>query len=221
MGLSKRQSRLGRAAHGNAAKYGTVALVEVPRAAELSKGVPAPSLGIEAPPRRGRTFQAGDPHTSAAGRLGGRALKARTVLAHTLSVTSDDPGFKALLRSAENFRRAQVGILAQTVGGGQCGPAPAALVASAALALAGSRHAYTKGDLALGARLATEVRQHLLGAHELCAREAESRRRADPAAALRGGRFAALLAPSAPKAESAATRQPGASTPPSSKGTNT
>jgi hypothetical protein len=45
----------------------------------------------------------------------------------------------------------------------------------AALAMAASRAAYAKGDLALGAKLGAEVRSCLLGARELCVREAQSR----------------------------------------------
>ena len=146
--------RLSRSAHGNAREHGAVALVETPPIDALAEGIPAP-IADPAPARNALGhYQAGHPATRAAAAAAGRSKRDRTKLAHTLSVTSDNPALRALLRSAECFRRAQVGILAQTVGGGQCGPAPAALVASAALALAGSRHAYTRGDLQLGARLA-------------------------------------------------------------------
>lgn len=170
-----------RRAHGRAAKLGALAVVETLPADELPRGEPDPSRAVQAPPRRGRSFQAGDPHTLAAARLGGRSRRARTALAHTLGVTSEDADWSRFLRQAEAFRRAQVTMLAATVGGGVCGPAPAALVASAALALAASRLAYSKRDFALAARLAAEVRQHLLGAHELCAREAAARPRTNAA----------------------------------------
>lgn len=172
-----------RSAHGRARELGRIAVVETLPATELPQGVPDPSLDGQAPRRRGRKFQAGEPHTIAAARSGGRARRARTSLAHTLAVTTDDATWAKYLRQAEAFRRAQVALLRANVGGGQCGPAPAALVASAALALAGSRLAYSRGQLELGAKLATEVRQHLLGAHELCAREAEDRPR-DPLSEL-------------------------------------
>ena len=123
---------------------------------------------------------AGDPATRRAASDAAKARRHRTALAGTLQVTSSDPEWSRLLRQAEAFRRAQVRLLRQAVGAGECGPAPAAMVASAAMALAGSRYAYQRGDVALGAKLAAEVRQHLLGAHELCAREgaalAEARR---------------------------------------------
>jgi hypothetical protein len=174
-----------RSAHGRARELGAIAVVETPPIDELPAGLPEPS----APPQPARNalgrYQAGHPATRAAARAAGRAKRDRTALAHTLGVTSSDPEWSRFLRQAEAFRRAQVRLLAGSVGGGQCGPAPAALVANAALALAGSRLAYTRGDLMLGARLASEVRQHLLGAHDLCAKEALARPRANPIEALR------------------------------------
>jgi hypothetical protein len=150
--------------------------VEPSRPDELPAGVPdsstAPKPGRDASGR----WLAGDPATVEQARVAGRSRAGRTALAHTLGVTTDDPTWRAFLRQAEAFRRAQVSLLARDVGGGQCGPAPAALVASAALALAGSRMSYQAGDMVTGARLGAEVRQHLLGAHELAAREAQARR---------------------------------------------
>ncbi len=74
-----------------------------------------------------------------------------------------------------------MGNLARTVGGGVCGPAPASIIASAALQLAASRFAYeVLGDVALGSKLSNDSRQNLLAAHELCAREAQSRQAQKP-----------------------------------------
>jgi len=74
--------------------------------------------------------------------------------------------------------------LASTVGGGELSPGVTSIVASAALALAGSRWAYdlglSSGDaklVALGAKLADQSRHSLLTAHELAAREAKARPR--------------------------------------------
>lgn len=168
-----------RSAHGRARELGAVSVIETLPIDELPAGVPdhsaAPTPARDALGR----YQAGHPQTIAAARAAGHARHGRTALAHTLAVTTTDPEWRRYLGQAEAFRRAQVRLLAGSVGGGMCGPAPAALVASAALALAGSRLAYTRGDLQLGAKLAGEVRQHLLGAHELCAREAQSRPRAE------------------------------------------
>lgn len=173
-----------RTAHGAARDGGQIAVVEVSPIDELPAGVPDPNAApIPARDASGR-YVAGHPSTVAAARAGGQARRHRTHLAHTLAVATDDPEWRALLKQAEAFRRAQVRVLAQTVGGGMCGPAPAALVASAALALAGSRRAYSKGDMALGARLASEVRSHLLGATELAAREAEALKKVGGGSAL-------------------------------------
>jgi len=172
-----------RSAHGAAAALGRIAVVETSPIDELPAGVPA--LNAPAQPARdglGR-YRAGHPATIAAARAAGRAKRDRTALAHTLGVASDDPAWRTYLGQAEAFRRAQVRLLAETVGGGRCGPAPAALVASAALALAASRFRYAQGEMTEGARLAAEVRANLLGAHELCAREAAARP-CDPMAEL-------------------------------------
>jgi hypothetical protein len=166
-----------RTAHGAARELGAIAVVETPPVDELPKGVPGPSPVQRPVEDRGKRFRAGDASTIEAARAGGRARRNRTALAHSLAVDSNDPAWRTYLRQAEAFRRAQVTVLASTVGGGQCGPAPAALVASAALALAASRFAYANGRALEGARLAAEVRQNLLGAHALAAQEAQARPR--------------------------------------------
>jgi hypothetical protein len=193
---------------------------------EMPAGVPAPSAAPEPARDESGRYRAGHPATRAAAAAAGRAKRDRTKLAHTLAVTTDDPGWRAQLRGADAFRAAQVRMLAQTVGGGQCGPAPAALVASAALALAASRLAYSRGDFVLGARLASEVRQNLLAAHELAAREAEARpllghaapvatgtpsRRAELARRLALAPTAAASTSAPSTTENASTRQPDAS----------
>jgi hypothetical protein len=177
-----------RTAHGNQATRALV-VVETPPIDELADGVPAPSTAPQPARDAAGRYQAGHPATVEAARAAGRSRRARAGLAHTLAVDSKDPAWQAYLRQAEAFRRAQVRLLADAVGGGTCGPAPAALVASAALALAGSRYLYSQGDLPAAARLAAEVRSNLLGAHELCAREATARREANP-----GDAHAAALA---------------------------
>jgi hypothetical protein len=94
----------------------------------------------------------------------------------------DDAAFRPYKAAAVSFRRAQCTELAKNVGGGECGPAPSAIVASAALQLAWSRFlsdlAAAEGDpdLALKAsKLADASRQNLLAAWELCALEAKAR----------------------------------------------
>jgi hypothetical protein len=87
--------------------------------------------------------------------------------------------------------------LAATVGGGEVGPGPASVIASAALQLGASRWLSDQGAelgdarmLLDASRLADASRQNLLAAHELCAREAQARpkRSDDPLALLEVGR---------------------------------
>lgn len=164
-----------RSRHGNARNHGVGPVVEVLPIDELPAGVPA----LNAAPRPARDasgrYQAGHPLTVAAARAAGRSRARHTALGNTLGVRSSDPEWLKLKGQAEAFRRAQVRVLRETIGGGQCGPAAASCVASAALALAGSRLAFDRGELELFSRLAVESRQHLLAAQELCAKEATSR----------------------------------------------
>jgi hypothetical protein len=79
------------------------------------------------------------------------------------------------LGDAEALSEHECARLARVVGGGQCGTAPAVIVASAALQIAGSRYAFARGELITGSRLADAARANLLSAHELAAREAQIR----------------------------------------------
>jgi hypothetical protein len=170
--------------------------VEVLPADELPNGVHAP---VQAAARSERTkngrWVAGARTAQAAG---GRAKRGQARLAARLGLTSLAAGsdFAPYKRDAATFRRVQCAELARTVGGGVCGPGPSSVVASAALALAWSRFFSDKAattddpELALrSARLGETSRQHLLAAHELCAREALARPKAtgDPLAALLEG----------------------------------
>lgn len=122
------------------------------------------------------------------GRKGGLAKAGQTRLGSSLALgeTFADPRFAPYARAAKAFRRAQVHRLSVTVGGGECGPAPASAIASAALQLAGSRFAFeVLGDLALGSRLANESSRNLLLAHELAAKEAKARPQRSPTDELR------------------------------------
>ena len=162
-----------RAGHGSG---GGVPRVEVLPADELPRGVQAPEQAESTGERQGGGRFA--PGASTAQRAGGLAHREQTRLARRLSLgeTFADPRFTPYARAARAFRRAQVTRLARDVGGGHCGPAPASIVASAALQLAGSRFAFeVLGELQLGSKLANDSRQNLLAAFELCAREAEAR----------------------------------------------
>ena len=161
-----------RTGHGNGAGSPRI---EVLPADELPEGVPAPARE-ESPADRGDRGKFAEGNSLAAS--GGRARAGHTRLARRLRLgeTFADPRFEPYAAAARGFRRAHVTMLATTVGGGFCGPAPSSIIASAALQLAGSRFAFeVLGDMVLGSRLADASRQNLLAAHELCAREAVAR----------------------------------------------
>lgn len=173
-----------RAGHGNGAG---VPRIEVMPADELPIGVQDSSV---VPPGRERrndgTFAPGSRTAQSAG---GRATAGKTKLSARLglSALANTSEFAPYRRSAAVFRRTQCAELARSVGGGVCGPAPSSLVASASLQLAWSRflsdRAATEGDASLAltaSRFANDSRQNLLAAHELCAREALSRKATNP-----------------------------------------
>lgn len=175
-----------RSGHGTGAGQPRVEVLPVD---ELPAGVPA-LAGPRSPLDRGEggRFAPGN----ALARAGGRARQGATRLAARLSLSPlpDGAPFAPYKRSAVSFRRAQCAALALSVGGGICGPAPSSCVATASLQLAWSRyffdHAAETGDATIAlqaSRLADASRQSLLAAHELCAREAEARKRTAPALA--------------------------------------
>jgi hypothetical protein len=168
-----------RAGHGTGA--GTPR-IEVLPTDELPVGVQAP---LQAEARGERTPDGRwTPGARTAQVQGGRAKRGKSRLAARLGLATLPEGdaFAPYRRAAATFRRVQCSELARTVGGGVCGPGPSSVVASAALALAWSRYfsdqAAATGDPELAmrsARLGETSRQHLLAAHELCAREAAAR----------------------------------------------
>jgi hypothetical protein len=179
-----------RTGHGNGAG---VPRVEVLPADELPSGTPT-----SAEPVRREDFDARGKFAPGNGiaRRGGKATAGKSRLASRLGLrhVPDEAAFAPYKRAASSFRRAQCSSLSASVGGGYCGPAPSSMVASAALQLAWSRYfsdlaaSGADPELALTAsRLADASRQNLLAAHELCARESQSRQRApvDPLAAWR------------------------------------
>jgi hypothetical protein len=83
--------------------------------------------------------------------------------------------------AAEEFVAHHRSALAQQAGG-ELGPAPSTMVASAGLQLAASRWAFDRGAetsdpslIKLGSQLANDSRQNLLAAYELATREAKAR----------------------------------------------
>lgn len=178
-----------RSGHGDMRDAGP--RIEVLPADELPRGVPGPTV-VDAPVER-------DAHGQFTGGVitaqirGGKAGRGKTRLSTRLSmsVIPTDSPFRPYRKSAASFRRVQCGELARTVGGGHCGPAPSAIVASAALLLAWSRFLSDKAavctdskeqvDLIMrAARLSETSRQHLLAAWEVCAKEALSRPKKAP-----------------------------------------
>lgn len=163
-----------RTGHGNGAGSPRVEVLPVD---ELPAGVPADARH-ESPTDRGERGKFAEGNALAA--AGGRARAGHSRLARKLRLgeTFADPRFEPYAAAARGFRKAHVTALARAVGGGHCGPAPASIIASAALQLAGSRFAFeVLGNMALGSRLADASRQNLLAAHELAAREAAARPR--------------------------------------------
>lgn len=162
-----------RRGHGNGS--GTPR-IEVLPFDELPDGVAEQQPSPAAMPRP--PYAKGSVEARTAGARGGRKKAGRTALAASVGLTKEvaDPSMKPYISRGEHFSRLHVNRLAQTVGGGECGPGPSSIVWSAGWQLAMSRWAFeVMGDAALGSRLANDSRQNLLAAHELCAREAQAR----------------------------------------------
>jgi hypothetical protein len=164
--------------------------IEVLPADELPRGVPAapPAPTKVVPITNRRSFgavPAGTPEARALARKGALARWAKAKQLRTLEglgLKGKPPkALEPYLADAEQFAKYETARLAKTVGGGVCDGAPASMVQSAALQLAGSRAAFASGDMALGSRLADASRQNLLAAHELAAREAVARAASDDA----------------------------------------
>jgi len=140
------------------------------------------------------------------GKASARTRKLRTDLADTLGLLTVGAKLRPYVEQAKDWARAQLGWMAETVGGGVVGPGVASIVQSAALALAASRYLTAEGTktgdadmLGKASRLADRSRQALLTAHELCAREAKARE----ASGADAGELAALIErATAPREES-------------------
>lgn len=170
-----------RISHGSGASSALVR-VEVCPADELPAGVPAAQDGHPAPlPTAGPRRQGGqrtrfNAETARAAGRASAAKRAELAALRNLGLRDAEPAALApYLADARAFSVAERARLARSVGGGVCEGSAALLVDAGALATAASRAAYAAGDAALGARLSAEARSNLLGAHELCAREAKAR----------------------------------------------
>lgn len=161
--------------------------IEVLPADELPAGVPAPTRPEPARDDAGRFLPGGG--TTELARRGGLAAAESRQLAQLLGLWEAPEGhaWAPYARLAREWREAHTRQLAATVAGGEVGPGPASIVATAALNLAASRYlsdiGAEKGDAKMlleASRLADSSRQNILAAHELCVREAQHRRDKDP-----------------------------------------
>ena len=168
-----------RKGHGRGAG---VPRIEVLPADELPIGVQAPAQDESTGERRPDGTWV--PGARTAQSDGGRSRRDQTRLSRRmgLAILAADAAFAPYKRAASDFRRTHATTLARTVGGGQCGPGPSSIIATAAWQLAASRFLFdlgaAKGDPKLmleASRLGDASRQNLLAAHELAAREATAR----------------------------------------------
>jgi hypothetical protein len=172
-----------RTGHGNGAG---VPRVEVLPPDEAPSPVAAPVPVDDGPPdvRHGGRFA--DSETARRnGRKGGirKASRVRLVDSLGLSAVVAETSFGPYRAAAEEFTKHHLGALAKQAGG-EVGPAPSTMVASAALQLAASRWAFDQGAeksdaalMKLGSQLANDSRQNLLAAYEMAVREAQARPR--------------------------------------------
>lgn len=163
----------------------------VPRSDEMTEGLPAPAsppdpAKAEALARVERADDgrlASSEAAAALGRLGGLAKARKDRAVAEVPTLVRELGLRAVsaedllpyLADAQEFARAEIARLAEICGGGECGIAPASMVQSAALQLAGSRYAFAQGELITGSRLADASRANLMSARDECAREARAR----------------------------------------------
>ncbi|MBX3205497.1 MAG: hypothetical protein KF764_10540 [Labilithrix sp.] len=163
--------------------------IEVLPADELPAPVPALEPVSTRPVTRRKNGTIADSASAKEiGRRGGlaRMRKARLVSALGLAELAVDAAFAPYRRAGDEFVRAELEKLA-TQAGGEVGPGPSSIVASAGLQLAASRFVSDKaaasGDAALfqtASKLANDSRQNLLAAYELAVREAKARRDVAP-----------------------------------------
>jgi hypothetical protein len=183
--------------HGNAARFGTVPVLETLPVDELPVGMPADAREVSPTDRgeRGR-FAQGNGLASA----GGKAKAGKSRLAQRLGLSgaldSDNP-FRPYRASAETWRRVTCTSIAQTVGGGFCGPIPSSMVKNAALCLAWSQYYFDAAALAddvqrgsqliaQATKLAEASSSLVRQAHEYAAKEAIARgATTDPVADMR------------------------------------
>jgi hypothetical protein len=176
-----------RSGHGSGSG---VPRVEVLPVDELPAPVAAPMVDAGCPiERRQDGTVASTASAKALGKRGGEAKARRVRLVDSLGLSSvvEQTTFGPYRAAAEEFVAHHRAALAQQAGG-ELGPAPSTMVASAGLQLAASRWAFDRGAEAndaglikLGSALANDSRQNLLAAYELAVREASARPRSGEA----------------------------------------
>jgi hypothetical protein len=166
-----------------------------PAADPTPESPPGGSLGPGAPPHlitseklfpKSGKFQKGNKLSQ----LGGRAKKDTAKLLTEMGITRSTT-FKPFKAKAKAFARAQQNEMARSVGGGFCGPSPSSMIQSAAIQMAYAAWLQDKAErlmdddgnlgevrelLGESRTFQNSSRQNLLAAHEMCAREAISRR---------------------------------------------
>lgn len=165
--------------------------IEVLPPDELTRGIPAPACPAATRDGAGRFIASAG--TTQLARKAGQAAGESKQLARLMGLVDLPEGhpFGPYARLAREWRDQHMATLAATVGGGEVGPGPAAIVSSAALQLGASRWLSDRGALEGDAKLLVEAskladasRQNLLAAHELVAREAKARPRQNATAAM-------------------------------------
>lgn len=155
--------------------------------------LPAPVPGTAAPlQRRANGTIADSASAKALGARGGarRSHRAKLVSALGLAELAEGEDFRPYRDAGDHFVREHLATLA-TQAGGEVGPGPSSIVASAGLQLAASRYlsdrAAKAGDAKLfhlASTLANDSRQNLLAAYELAVREAKARQANGAASAM-------------------------------------
>lgn len=159
---------------------------------DMPAGLPAPARPAANRDASGKLLP-GD-GTKALAREGGKARASSIQLAQLLGLWDcpEDHAWAPYARLAREWRDEHMARLADTVGAGEVGPGPAAIVSSAALQLAASRWYFDRGAaagdakmLAQASSLANDSRQNLLAAHTECVLEGQSRPKGSRADQLR------------------------------------
>jgi hypothetical protein len=176
-----------RTAHGSAAQAGRTVVVEGAPADELPAGE-SRDARLALPPDASTRLARGEgaevaramQRRSAAAQAAKRASSLRILTGFGLTPESVPPALAPHLEHAREWCDAEVARVAREVGGGVASPAVAALIQSAALAMAMQRHAVADGRAGDAARFGGEIRANVLAAHELAAREAKARAASAP-----------------------------------------